>query len=48
LRVARRFRWQVLLKLPIDFPAMPDLSEIRALLPSSVSLTIDVDPVNLM
>ncbi len=49
LRVARRYRWQILLKTPpnVDF-ALPDLSELRALCPQSVSLTLDIDPLNLM
>jgi primosomal protein N' (replication factor Y) len=49
LRVARRYRWQILLKLPanVEVP-LPDLEELRALCPSSVSLTVDVDPVNLL
>ena len=45
-RVARRYRWHVLLKLPLDMPA-PDLTGLRSHLPNSVRLTIDVDPLNL-
>jgi primosomal protein N' (replication factor Y) len=49
MRVARRYRWQILLKFPPDIPVeLPDLSELRALCPSGVSLTIDVDPLNMM
>lgn len=49
LRVSRRYRWQILLKVPQDCPAtLPDLAELRSLCPSSVSLTIDVDPLNLL
>ncbi len=63
LRVARRYRWQILLKLagPTAPPAPPDrppappgdalavvLADLRALCPASVSLTVDVDPLNLM
>jgi primosomal protein N' (replication factor Y) (superfamily II helicase) len=49
LRVARRYRWQILLKTPatVDF-ALPDLADLRALCPQSVSLTLDIDPLNLM
>jgi primosomal protein N' (replication factor Y) len=45
-RVARRYRWHVLLKLPLDM-AIPDLMLLRSHLPKSVRLTIDVDPLNL-
>jgi primosomal protein N' (replication factor Y) (superfamily II helicase) len=49
LRVANRYRWQILLKFTADaLPNLPDWQEIRALCPSSVSLTIDVDPINIM
>ncbi|TAF07875.1 MAG: primosomal protein N' [Nostocales cyanobacterium] len=49
LRVANRYRWQILLKFAPDaLPNLPDWGEIRALCPSSVSLTIDVDPINIM
>lgn len=49
LRVARRYRWQVLLKLPVGVSvSLPDLSDLRALCPNTVSLTIDVDPMNLL
>ncbi|MEL6130905.1 MAG: primosomal protein N', partial [Cyanobacteria bacterium J06628_4] len=46
LRVARRYRWHVLLKLPLDM-AVPDLTPLRSQLPKSVRLTIDIDPLNL-
>jgi primosomal protein N' (replication factor Y) len=46
LRIAQRYRWQILLKLASD--QMPDVTELRSCCPSSVSLTIDVDPMNLM
>jgi primosomal protein N' (replication factor Y) len=46
LRVARRFRWQILLKFPPGLP-LPDLQPLRELCPTPVSLTIDVDPLNL-
>ncbi|TAE52939.1 MAG: primosomal protein N', partial [Nostocales cyanobacterium] len=49
LRVANRYRWQILLKFAPDaLPNLPDWSEIRSLCPSSVSLTIDVDPINII
>ncbi len=46
LRIAQRYRWQILLKLSTD--QLPDLTELRSHCPSTVSLTIDVDPMNLM
>jgi primosomal protein N' (replication factor Y) (superfamily II helicase) len=51
MRVARRYRWQILLKLtlgvtPSQLPDLPQL--LRSHCPSSVSLTIDVDPLNLL
>ncbi len=46
VRVARRYRWQILLKFPP--PAkIPPLQSLKAFCPSGVSLTIDVDPLNL-
>ncbi|MBK1986781.1 primosomal protein N' [Sphaerospermopsis aphanizomenoides BCCUSP55] len=49
LRVANRYRWQILLKFTADaLPNLPDWEEIRKLCPYSVSLTIDVDPINIM
>ena len=47
LRVARRYRWQILLKGAIADP-LPDLSQLSKLCPAQVSLTVDVDPLNLM
>lgn len=48
LRVADRFRWQILLKYPPqDALALPDLATLRRLCPQGISLTIDVDPLNL-
>ena len=46
-RVARRYRWQILLKGLTDRPSPPDLTELRSYCPTTVSLTIDVDPLNL-
>lgn len=49
LRVANRYRWQILLKFAPDaLPRLPDWAEIRALCPDGVSLTIDIDPINIM
>ncbi|MTJ10863.1 MULTISPECIES: primosomal protein N' [unclassified Anabaena] len=49
LRVANRYRWQILLKFAPDaLPNLPDWPEVRSLAPASVSLTIDVDPINIM
>ncbi|HEY9737838.1 MAG TPA: primosomal protein N', partial [Trichocoleus sp.] len=46
LRVARRFRWQLLLKCrPDQMP--PDLRSLKQQVPAQVSLTIDIDPLNL-
>ena len=46
LRVARRFRWQILLKFPLG-ASLPDLQALRETCPTTVSLTIDVDPLNM-
>ncbi|WP_448269376.1 primosomal protein N' [Nostoc sp. DSM 114159] len=49
LRVANRYRWQILIKFAPDaLPRLPDWEEVRSLCLSSVSLTIDVDPLNIM
>ncbi|OKH40953.1 primosomal protein N' [[Phormidium ambiguum] IAM M-71] len=49
MRVANRYRWQILLKLPPNIIVeLPDFNELRDLCPKSVSLTIDVDPINMM
>ncbi len=49
LRVARRYRWQILLKWPAGTEVhLPDLSDLRSLCPNTVSLTVDVDPINLL
>ena len=45
-KVARRYRWQILLKCPADRD-IPDLTELRSHCPTAVSLTIDIDPMNL-
>jgi primosomal protein N' (replication factor Y) (superfamily II helicase) len=49
LRVAGRYRWRILLKFPqAVVPVMPDLEALRSLCGSHVSLSIDIDPMNLM
>jgi primosomal protein N' (replication factor Y) len=49
LRVANRYRWQILLKFaPIALPQLPDWEQIRQMCPQSVSLTIDIEPLNMM
>ncbi|MCC5642672.1 primosomal protein N' [Nostoc sp. CHAB 5824] len=49
LRVANRYRWQILIKFAPDaLPQLPDWEEVRDICPPSVSLTIDVDPINIM
>ncbi len=45
-RVARRYRWHLLLKLSLDAD-IPDLTRLRSACPPGVSFTIDVDPLNL-
>lgn len=48
MRVARRYRWQILLKFPATAKEnLPDLNLLRSHLPKSVAMTIDVDPVNM-
>ena len=48
MRVARRYRWQILLKFPTKAKDnLPDLNLLRSHLPRSVSMTIDVDPINM-
>lgn len=48
LRVANRYRWQILLKFVPGALPLPDWNYLRLLCPASVSLTIDVDPLHLM
>ena len=48
MRVSRRYRWQILLKFNNPQQSeLTDLLTLRDLCPQSVSLTIDVDPLNL-
>lgn len=49
LRLNRRYRWQILLKLPLNTAVpLPDLSDVRAACAGTVSLTVDIDPVNFL
>ncbi len=49
LRVANRYRWQILVKIAEEsLPQLPNWEEVRSHCPPSVSLTIDVDPLNIM
>ncbi|MCF4966516.1 primosomal protein N' [Nostoc sp. CMAA1605] len=49
MRVANRYRWQILLKFESEtLPQLPDWDAVRSLCCDSVSLTIDVDPLNIM
>jgi len=48
-RVSNRYRWQILLKFaPTAQLELPDWENVRSQIPTSVSLTIDVDPLNFM
>jgi primosomal protein N' (replication factor Y) len=48
-RVARRYRWQILLKYRSgSSQSLPDVTELRSLCPATVSLTVDVDPLHLL
>lgn len=46
LRVAQRYRWQILLKLTLGV-ALPDIASLRQHCPDRVSFAIDVDVLNL-
>ncbi|HHP7244507.1 MAG TPA: primosomal protein N' [Elainellaceae cyanobacterium] len=52
MRVARRYRWHLLIKgiqKPVDaLVTQLDLANVRSRCPRGVSLTIDVDPTNLL
>lgn len=49
LRIANRYRWQIMLKFAEEsLPHLPNWEEVRSHCPPSVSLTIDVDPLNMM
>ena len=48
MKVARRYRWQILLKnLESPIENFPDLSTLKEHCSQSVSMTIDVDPINI-
>ncbi|GAB4239312.1 MAG: primosomal protein N' [Stanieria sp.] len=48
MRVARRYRWQILIKFAADEKEnLPDLNQLRSLCPQAVSMVIDVDPMNI-
>ncbi len=49
MRIADRYRWQILLKSPSPLPSSvkAQLVQLRQYCPSSVSLTIDVDPLRI-
>jgi primosomal protein N' (replication factor Y) len=47
-RMANRYRWQLLVKHSPQSSAPPDLTALRSLCSATVSLTIDVDPLNLL
>lgn len=48
MRIARRYRWQILLKFAPEIrDSLPDLNVLRSLCPQSVSMSIDVDPINI-
>lgn len=48
MRVARRYRWQILLKFSSQtVPNLPVLTQLRDLCPRSVSISIDVDPLSI-
>ena len=48
MRVARRYRWQILLKYPDTKECvLPDFNSLREICPKSVSIIIDVDPINM-
>ncbi|OCR01133.1 primosomal protein N' [Oscillatoriales cyanobacterium USR001] len=47
MRVANRYRWHILLKFPINTSRELPLTRLHDRLPNSVTLTIDVDPLNL-
>ena len=45
MRVAKRFRWHILLKFSGDLNRSINVKELRALCPTSVSFSVDVDPL---
>ena len=48
MKVARRYRWQILLKnTATHISQLPDLNSLKEYCHQSVSMTIDVDPINI-
>ncbi|MBE9031705.1 primosomal protein N' [filamentous cyanobacterium LEGE 11480] len=48
-RVARRYRWQIMLKFPLDVALqIPSIERLRSVSGSLVSLSIDVDPMTIL
>lgn len=47
MRVARRYRWQILLKFPAQLEPQLDFKLLRQYCHSSVSMIIDVDPLHI-
>lgn len=48
MRVANRYRWQILLKFPPNTSTkIPILADLKSYCPPSISLLIDVDPLHL-
>lgn len=47
LRLADRFRWQILLKMPSDQAWKPDVAQWRSFCPAGVALYLDVDPLSI-
>jgi len=49
MRIARRYRWQILLKFPPETTEndLPDLMSLYRFCPKGISLSIDVDPLDM-
>ncbi len=47
IKIADRYRWQILLKSVQVQDTMPDFKALRSLCPKYISMTIDVDPLNI-
>jgi primosomal protein N' (replication factor Y) len=48
MRIARRYRWHIVLKsIARAESELPELNRLRSLCSQSVSMTIDVDPINM-
>ncbi|MBP0022366.1 MAG: primosomal protein N' [Cyanobacteria bacterium SBLK] len=47
MRIDRRYRWQILLKFPLNVENLPDLAQLKKLCPQPIRLTIDVDPLSI-